>query len=100
LKYTDKEGDLGGGKLIYIPVRTNRRQLPPSLQPTPDSTTIPAFPNNSTGFIQLSLPWSTPGLHQDYIKENDTIYFRFVAKDVAGNRSDTVNSDKIVFLQQ
>ena len=98
LKYTDKEGDLGDGQLTYIPIRTNLRKLPADKAPLPDSTNIPKYPNTNTGFVQLDLPWSS--LHQDYIRENDTIYFRFVARDLAGNKSDTVNSEPVVFLQQ
>lgn len=98
LKYTDKEGDLGEGQLTYIPIRINQRKLPADKEPLSDSTNIPKYPNTNTGFVQLDLPWSS--LHQDYIRENDTIYFRFVAKDLAGNMSDTVDSAPVVFLQQ
>ena len=98
LKYTDKEGDLDNGTFVYIPVRANRRKVPPSSKSYDSvSYTIPQYPSNPDGYLQLNLPWSSQ--HQDYILENDSIYFRFVVVDRAGNKSDTVNSDRVVFLQ-
>ena len=97
LKYTDKEGDLGTGKFIYIPVRANRR-ITREKSYDPDSSLVPQYPGNSTGFFNVTIRWKD--MHQAYILENDSIYFRFVVYDKAGNKSDTVNSDRVVFLQQ
>ncbi len=99
LKFTDKEGDLNNGTFVYIPVRANKRRVPAS-QKSYDSvaSTIPEFPSNSSGLFAVTIPWNS--MHQDYILENDTIYFRFVVVDKAGNKSDTVNSANVVFLQQ
>src|SRR2546421_4000497 len=96
LEFTDKEGDLGEGKLVYIPTRLNKRPLPPSIPPY-DSVVnaLPDFPNKSKGDLELRLKWSF--LHRSDV-ENDTIYFRFVAVDRAGHKSDTLNSDKFVIL--
>ncbi len=97
LSFTDKEGDLGNGKLVYIPTRLNRRPLPPAI-PAYDSVVnpLPEFPDKSIGEIQLSLQYSF--LHKSDI-ENDTINLRFVAVDKAGHKSDTVTSDRIVILK-
>lgn len=95
LKFMDKEGDISEGKFVYIPIRTNRRPLPPDLVLDSVDLTVPKFPNNNTGFYELRLPWSY--LQRSPV-ENDTFYFRFVAVDRAGNKSDTVNSAQLVAL--
>lgn len=97
LTFTDKEGDLGDGKLVYIPRRLNRRPLPPAI-PAYDSVVniLPKFPSKSLGEIQVSLGYNY--LHKSDI-ENDTISLRFVAVDKAGHKSDTVTSDRIVILK-
>lgn len=95
LKFTDKDGDISGGKFVYLPIHTNRRPLPPDLVLAPVASTIPQFPNATSGFLQLKLPWNY--LNRSPV-ENDTFYFRFVAVDRAGNNSDTVNSDRVVVL--
>jgi hypothetical protein len=95
LKFTDKEGDISEGKFVYIPVRTNKRPLPPDLVLDSVDLNIPKFPNNNTGFYELRLPWSY--LQRSPV-ENDTFYFRFVAIDRGGNKSDTVNSAQVVAL--
>src|SRR5271168_1218673 len=50
LKFTDKQGDLGGGTFTAIRIRENTLPFPTmdSLN-TIYSDTIPNFPNNSTG---------------------------------------------------
>lgn len=97
LTFTDKEGDISEGKLVYIPKRLNRRPLS-SIIPPYDSVVnpLPKFPDKSQGEIQVSLPYSF--LHKSDI-ENDTINIRFVALDRAGHKSDTVTSDRIVILK-
>lgn len=97
LSFTDKEGDLSEGKLVYIPSRLNRRPLPPAIPPY-DSVVnpLPEFPNKSVGEIQVSLGYNY--LHKSDI-ENDTIAIRFVAVDKAGHKSDTITSEKIVILK-
>ncbi len=98
LEFTDKEGDLGEGKLVYIPRRLNRRPLPQSV-PGYDSVVniLPDFPNKSKGEMEIRLNYNF--LHKSDI-ENDTIHFRFVAVDRAGNKSDTLVSDRFVILRQ
>ena len=98
IEFTDKEGDLGEGKLIFLPKRINRRPLPPSI---PDYDTIyndlPDFPNKTKGDMEIRLQWNF--LHKSDI-ENDTIFFRFVAIDRKGNKSDTLDSEQFVILRQ
>lgn len=98
LQFTDKEGDLSEGKFVYIHKRTNRRLLPVTLN-YPDSVinTVPVFPDHSKGEFSLHLDYTN--LQRSPV-ENDSIYFRFVVVDRAGNKSDTVNSDQIVVLRQ
>ncbi|HEY1115444.1 MAG TPA: hypothetical protein VGE66_17880 [Chitinophagaceae bacterium] len=98
LKFTDKEGDLGTGQFTYIPIRLNRRGLPPSVPDyTPVDVPIPEFSDHNKGEFELKLDWRN--LHKSD-RENDTIYLRFVAADREGNRSDTVDSDQLVILSQ
>jgi hypothetical protein len=99
LKFTDKEGDLGNGQFTYIPVRLNRRGLPPTV---PDYgpvnlPPIPEFSDHNKGEFELKIRWVF--LHKSDF-ENDTIKLKFVAVDRAGNSSDTVESDQIVILRQ
>ncbi len=97
LVFTDKEGDLGKGKFVYIPKRLNRRGLPSNITPY-DSVlnTLPDFPNKDKGELEIRLNYNF--LHKSDI-ENDTILFKFVAVDRAGNKSDTLTSDKFVILK-
>lgn len=97
LRFTDKEGDLANGKFVYIPKRLNKRPLLPGI-PDYDSIklVIPSFPNENDGQFILSLPWIN--LHKTDT-ENDTIFMRFVVVDRGNNKSDTVNSDKLVILK-
>lgn len=95
LEFTDKEGDLSGGKFVYVPKPVTKR---PPQQPYPDSVVyvIPDFPDHSKGQFSIRMKWEE--LHKSDI-QNDTLFFKFVATDRAGNKSDTVNSDQIVVLR-
>lgn len=97
LRFTDKEGDLADGKFVYIPKRLNTRPLLPTV-PNYDSVklVIPKFPDETDGEFAISLPWIN--LHKSET-ENDTIIMRFVVVDRAGNKSDTVSTDKLVILK-
>ena len=98
LSFTDKEGDISQGKLVYYPQRLNRRALPSNVDKYLDSISLglPKFPDETLGEMQLSLRYND--LHKSPI-ENDTIRIRFVAVDRAGHRSDTVNTDRLVILK-
>ncbi|MBC7903343.1 MAG: hypothetical protein H7Y27_07965 [Gemmatimonadaceae bacterium] len=96
LEFTDKEGDLSEGSFVYIPVRLNQKPLPAGVEYDSIKSVIPKFPNNDKGDFFLKLP------HIFLLKsptENDTLVFRMVVVDRAGNKSDTVSSDKIIILQ-
>ena len=96
MSFTDKEGDIGQGKLVYSFLRLNRRPLPTGITYLDSiQVDIPKFPNKSLGEMQLNLKYSD--LHKSSI-ENDTIKLRFVATDKAGHRSDTLTTDRLVIL--
>lgn len=95
--YTDKEGDLSQDTLLSIVNRLNRRPLPANLNKVDTlHNIIPKFPEKSTGEFEVKFEWAQD-LHESDI-ENDTIMFKFVAKDRKGNVSDTVSTDRIVVL--
>ena len=97
LRFTDKEGDLAGGKFFYMPRRLNRRPPPPGVSYRNATLTIPQFPVSNDGEFELRLPWNVLHLSD---RENDTMFFRFTVEDRGGNKSDTVNSDQIVIMLQ
>jgi hypothetical protein len=93
-KFTDKEGDLGGGSIISLRTRLNQD---PVTNPTADTVgnPIPSFPNYTMGEFDWTLQYQNLN---ESIHENDTIYFRYVVTDRAGNTSDTLKSPNIVVL--
>jgi hypothetical protein len=98
LKFTDKQGDLGGGTFTAVRVRMNILPFPTadSLNTIyPDS--IPDFPNNSKGEFEFDLDAS---VFQEQTLRNDSLVLKFVVTDRAGNMSDTVTSPLIVALYQ
>ena len=97
LEYTDKEGDLSQDTLLSIRNRLNRRPIP-SNNASPDTlhNMIPKFPEKVKGEFDVAFNYNY--LHQSDI-ENDTVIFKFVAKDRAGHKSDTVVTGKIVILK-
>ena len=96
MSFTDKEGDIGGGKLVYSFQRLNKRPLPTGISYLDSiQVDVPKFPSKSLGEMQLNLKYSD--LHKSSI-ENDTLKLRFVATDKAGHRSDTLITDRLVIL--
>jgi hypothetical protein len=96
INYFDKEGDLGKGQLMYIRYRTNSTPIPnPGANDQNDTipSVIPDFPPRSTGELILNLDY---GFLSEDPNRNDTMYFKFVVTDIAGNRSDTVTSESLV----
>lgn len=103
--FRDKEGDLTDS-LFVKKVRLNQRKVQTNL----DSfwTEIPDYPKFSQGEFLVDLNYQTiisaifpptvPGNPQQ--KESDTLVVKFLAKDKAGNKSDTVTSERIVVLRQ
>ena len=98
LKFTDKQGDLGGGTFVAIRVRTNTQPFPPMDSVSSLITdTIPEFPNHSSGSIEFTLP---AGSFREQVLRNDSCVMKFQVIDRAGNKSDTVTSALIVALYE
>ena len=93
LKYTDKEGDLGGGRIGVQKVvpqcalsnftDTNKYVI---------SDEVPAT-KNQQGEIEINFPYV---FINPFCNFNDTATFRFWVKDKAGNISDTATTGTIV----
>lgn len=94
INYFDKEGDLNGSPVIGILRRLNQVPLPLG-QDKVDTfrTTLPDFPAKDNGEITFELPFD---FLKESLVENDTIMFRFAVEDRAGNKSDTVDSERLV----
>jgi hypothetical protein len=101
LNYYDKEGDINGAWIVGIRDRLNLFPLGPNDDradtfPNPNNPVfLPDFPSKDHGEITFQLPYETLKESQN---ENDTIIFRFAITDKAGNKSDTITSDKIVVI--
>jgi hypothetical protein len=103
--YTDKEGDVSD-TLFMRKVRLNRRVVP-TLR---DSLRykVPTAPEKTQGEIELRLDYATlisaqnpptiPGSNP-VRREPDTLQFRFVLKDKANNKSDTLVIGPIVVIR-
>lgn len=105
LEYTDKEGDVSDS-LIIVRQRLNKNG-PLILSPSPYK--IPDFPNTDKGQIQIEfrysqdLTFNIPRLRiigsNPIQYERDTMLLKFVARDKAGNKSDTASTNVIVERQ-
>jgi hypothetical protein len=104
LEFTDKEGDVYDS-LFVSKVRLNVR----TTQTTRDSfhLKVPNFPDNKKGELSFTLsyqlhlisaqsPLTVPGTNNPVLYESDTLNFRFVLRDKAGNKSDTLVIDNVV----
>lgn len=101
IEYTDKEGDVDDS-LIVVRQRLNRRG-PIILSPSPYG--IPSFPDTNKGQFeitfayQLGLIFGIPALtipgSFPVQRETDTLVLKFVARDKAGNKSDTLTVSNI-----
>lgn len=94
INYYDKEGDLNGAPMFGLLRRINMLPLPGG-QDKQDTfrRPLPDFPTRDNGEISFELPYD---FLKESLVENDTIMFRFAVEDLAGNKSDTVDSDQIV----
>lgn len=99
INYYDKQGDLSESPLTYIRVRTNGTPIPnPNDNDKVDTiyTGLPVFPAKNTGEINLRVDYNfmdeDPG-------RNDTMFFRIMVIDKAGNKSDTINTASVVAVQ-
>ena len=94
INYYDKEGDLNNAPVIGILKRTNLIPLPTG-QDKVDTfrNVLPDFPEKDNGEISFGFPFD---FLKESLTENDTIRFRFAVEDLAGNKSDTIETDQIV----
>ena len=104
LEFTDKEGDVNDS-LFVVRERINRRG---PLVRSPLPYKIPFFPNTSKGEFFVSLDYRTLTLNLTAIRiigsnparnEPDTLNLKFIAKDKAGNKSDTVTVDNVIITR-
>jgi hypothetical protein len=104
LEFNDKEGDVFDS-LFVSKVRLNAR----TTATTRDSfrLKVPAFPNDKKGELAFTLnyqqhlisaqsPLTVPGTNNPVLFESDTVNIRFVLRDKAGNKSDTLVIDNVV----
>ncbi len=99
LECTDKEGDVGGGQLTYIRVRTNTIPIPnPSVNDKADTAyyTVPDFPKTDKVNIDLTIPYEF--MNEDP-NRNDTMFFKITVKDLENNQSDTISTKTVVARQ-
>jgi hypothetical protein len=102
LEFTDKQGDLDS--VILYKLRLNSR-VKPLVNANTLAYKLPDFPDKSKGEIKVTLQQATEliaavtpnvqlGAPND--KEPDTIVFKIVVKDKAGNVSDTTTTEQLV----
>lgn len=97
--YFDKEGDLSDGLITYIRVRTNKNPIPnPGVNDKIDTITsaLPTFPEKSTGEITLKFDYNYLDEDPDH---SDTMFFRVMVVDKAGNKSDTISTQSVTAVQ-
>ena len=94
LEFSDKEGDLGAGEVTYVRNRLNTRPVPGAFDKADTARyVLPVFPNRETGDIEIDIPYD---FMDEDPNDNDTMVFRFMVIDRAGNKSDTVTSEPVV----
>ena len=65
--------------------------------PNPNNpTALPDFPPTDQGELTFQLDYNS--LKESNF-ENDTVIFRFVVTDKAGNTSDTIQTDQLVIIK-
>ncbi len=98
LSFTDAEGDIADS--IYV------EQVPdpdcPSGGGFKAMYKIPSFPTakNLTGDLLITYGYRvSPQLREPLCNFNDTCYFRFMLKDKAQNKSDTIKTSPIILVK-
>jgi hypothetical protein len=105
LEFTDKEGDVDDSVLVRR-YRTNRRPVgPQGTKLDSFRLKIPDFPDRQKGELNIIFSYqdlimtvddlSVPGTNPVQI-ESDSIVYKFVARDKAGNKSDTLVLNNVV----
>ncbi len=94
LEFSDKEGDLSLGEVVYFRDRLNLKP-PPPLTDKADTVfySLAEFPVRSTGEIQVNIPYD---FMDEDLNDDDTMMFRFSVKDAMGNVSDTIDSPIVI----
>jgi len=103
VEYTDKEGDVSDS-LFIIRQRLNKKRPVTSAESPYD---IPTFPTMGKGEFEITLGYYThltfnltpipiPGMSKNEI---DTLRLKIVAKDKAGNKSDTLVVDNVYVIR-
>jgi len=102
IEFRDKEGDVSD-TLFIARQRLNKKQ---PLQPPASFYLIPDFPKTDKGEFEITLDYSQhlttglpaisiPGSGNPSKKEIDTLRIKIVARDLGGNKSDTLVVDNV-----
>lgn len=105
LKFTDKEGD-ADDSLFVVRQRLNKKG---ALTMPPSNYTIPKYPTFTNGEFEVTLtyqfglifglsPIRIPGTNPSQ-NEPDTLNLKFVVRDMAGNKSDTLTLSNIIVIR-
>jgi len=105
IEYTDKEGDVSDS-LFIIRQRLNQNG---AVTPPKSPYDIPTFPTIDKGEFEINLDFidltynlnaiSIPGSGSPAKKEIDTLRLKIVARDKAGNKSDTLVVDNVYVIR-
>lgn len=93
INYFDKEGDLSQAPFTAVRVRLNKFPPPSPILADVYNSNLPEFPEKNKAEITFQLGYSSL---DESINQNDSMLFKFVVTDKAGNMSDTLTSDLIV----
>ena len=101
IEYTDKEGDVSDS-LFILRQRLNQHG---AVTPPKSPYDIPTFPTIDKGEFEITLDFidltynlnaiSIPGSGSPAKKEIDTLRIKIVARDLGGNKSDTLVVDNV-----
>ena len=105
IEYTDKEGDVSDS-LFILRQRLNQNG---AVTPPKSPYDIPTFPTIDKGEFEITLDFidltynlnaiSIPGSGSPAKKEIDTLRLKIVARDKAGNKSDTLVVDNVYVIR-
>ena len=105
IEFTDKEGDVTDS-IIFVRERLNRKS---SLRTAPSSYPLPSYPKMDKGEFELALEYQRhlvtaigripiPGTNPTKY-EVDTMLVKIVARDKAGNKSDTLIVENVYVIR-
>ena len=101
LSFTDAEGDIVADSSLYV------KKVEPKCPASnfDQYYKLPAFPTgkDQSGDITVTYGYNAPGYPQQILgpqcNRNDTCVFKFILRDKAKNKSDTVTSETIVLIK-